>query len=74
MSSRTTHLIHAECDIHVQRMGKDTVRVRIVERDPELTNPTDFEIEGSSAHISEALSTVSAVLAHIDELFQKEPN
>jgi hypothetical protein len=74
MSSRTIHLIHSECDVYVQKIGHDIVRVRIAEKDPEIVHPTDFEIEGSAFHISEALAAVSAVLVHIDELFQKEPN
>lgn len=74
MSSRTTFLIHSECDIYVQRIGHDTVRIRITEKDPEIVNPTDFEIEGTAGHIGEALATISAVLVHIDDLLQKDPN
>jgi len=71
MSQRTTHIVTSECDIFVQRVTKDCVRVRIVEKDPELLNPTDFEIEGSPAHIGEALSAICAVLTHIDQFLQE---
>lgn len=74
MSDRIIHLLHSECEIHVQRIGKDTVRVRITEKNPELVNPTDFEVEGSSQHISEAFSTIAAVLVNLDEMLMKEPN
>ncbi len=71
MSQRTTHIITSECEIFVQRITKDCVRVRVVEKDPELLNPTDFEIEGSPAHIGEALAAICAVLTHIDQFLQE---
>jgi hypothetical protein len=74
VSSRTTHIITSECDIHVHRIGPNTVRVRITEKGLETHDPTDFEIEGSSSHIGEVLATAAAVLANIDEFFQQDPN
>lgn len=74
MSSRIVHLITAECDIQVQRLGPDTVRVRISERDDEIPDRTDFEIEGSATHISEALATIASVLVNLDELLAKDSN
>ncbi len=74
MSSRIVHLITSECDIQVQRIGHDTVRVRIVDRDDEIINPTDFEIEGTASHIAEALTTIASVLVNLDELLAKEAN
>jgi cell division septal protein FtsQ len=74
MPSRTIHLIHSECDIHVHRIGPNTVRVRVTEKGLETHDPTDFEIEGNSAYIGEALASVAAVLANLDEFFQQDPN
>jgi hypothetical protein len=68
MSQRTTHIITAECDVYVQRITKDCVRCRIVEKDPEIVNPTDFEVEGDPVHIGEALATICAVIAHLDQV------
>jgi hypothetical protein len=42
-----------------------------VETDPELVNPTDFEIEGDPAHIAEALSAICAVINNIDKFLQE---
>jgi hypothetical protein len=71
MSQRTTHIVTSECDIYVQRITSDCVRCRIVEKDPELLNPTDFEIEGSPAHIGEALAAIVVVLNNIETLLQE---
>jgi hypothetical protein len=71
LSERITHIIHAECDIYVQKVTKDCVRVRIVEKDPEIVNPTDFEIEGDPVHIGEALASICAVIAHLDSILQE---
>jgi hypothetical protein len=68
MSQRVTHIITSECDIYVQRITKDCVRVRIAEKDPEIVNPTDFEIEGDPVHIGEALASICAVIAHLDQI------
>lgn len=74
MSNRIVHLIHSECDIYVQRISADTVRVRVTEKDPELPNPTDFEIEGHPLHISEALAAIASVLVNLEELLAKDSN
>jgi len=65
---RITHLITSACEIYVTRLTKDSVRVRIIEKDPSLPEPTDFEIEGNPVHIAEALASVAAVLANIDKV------
>jgi hypothetical protein len=74
MSNRVVHLITSACDIYVHRQGKNIVRVRITEKDSEVSNPTDFEVEGSTLHISEAFSALASVLENIEDVFQKAPN
>lgn len=74
MASRITHLISSECDVTVEQLGKGHVRIRITERDRDIANPTDFEIEGNPFYIAEALVTIGAVLARMDDLTQQEPN
>jgi hypothetical protein len=69
--NRITHIITSECEIYVTRVTKDCVRVRIAEKDPNLPDPTDFEIEGNPAHIAEALASVASVLVNIDQLLQE---
>ena len=71
MSQRTTHIISVECDVYVQRISKDCVRVRITEKDPEIVNPTDFEIEGNPQHIGEALAAICAVIVNLDQILQE---
>jgi hypothetical protein len=71
LSSRVTHIITSECDIYVQRITKDSVRVRITEKDPEIVHPTDFEIEGNPQHIGEALASICAVIVHLDQTLQE---
>jgi hypothetical protein len=68
---RITHIITSTCDIYVQRLTKDSVRVRITEKDPSLPDPTDFEIEGNPAHIAEAFASVASVLIHLDQILQE---
>lgn len=74
MSSRVIHSILSECDISVHKIGHDTVRVRITERDPDILNPTDVEIEGDAIYILEALSSAALVLNNINDMSQREPN
>ena len=69
--NRITHIITSACEIYVTRVTKDEVRVRIVEKDPDLPDPTDFEIEGNPAHIAEALASVASVLVNIDQILQE---
>jgi hypothetical protein len=71
LSQRVTHIISTECDIYVQRISKECVRVRVTEKDPELVNPTDFEIEGNPQHIGEALASICAVIVNIDQILQE---
>ena len=71
---RIVHVITSECEIYVSVEG-DMVRVRITEKDPELTNPTSFEIEGDPKHIAEALATAASVCASMGEpQWGKEPS
>jgi hypothetical protein len=72
MSTRCVHVIHSECDIFVQKTGGE-IRVRLREKDPELLNPTDFEIEGDPEHIAQALGFVVGCLTNLDAL-DKEPS
>ena len=72
MTTRCVHVIHSECDIFVQKTGGE-VRVRLCEKDPELLNPTDFEIEGDPEHIAQALGFVVGVLTNLEEM-DKEPS
>lgn len=68
---RITHLITSACDVYVTRLTRDTVRVRVVEKDPDLPDPTDFELEGNPVHISDALSSIAAVLVNLDQVLQE---
>lgn len=69
---RVVHQILSECDVHVQRVDHDTVRIRITEKNKEF--PADFEIEGDAAHIAEALSATAAVLVNLDALLKEVPS
>jgi hypothetical protein len=71
MSNRIVHVIHSSCDVYVEAMGKDHVRIRITEKNSELLNPTDFEIEGIPEHIADALSNALFVLINADAFGQK---
>ena len=71
MSNRVIHLIHSSCDVYVESIGHEHVRIRITEKNPELTNPTDFEIEGIPDHIAGALSDILFVLVHSKDFGQK---
>lgn len=74
MSQRTILEIHHKCEIIIETIGPDNVRVRITETNPELLNPTDFEIEGSPAHIWEAFTSAAIVLANIEEISRSNPS
>ena len=69
--NRITHVITSACDIYVTKVTRDCVRVRIVEKDPNLPDPTDFEIEGNPVHISEALASVASVLVNLEQILQE---
>jgi hypothetical protein len=66
---RVTHSITSECEIRVVRLTRDSARVRFVEKD--VPDPTDFEIEGSPAHIAEALLTAASILVNLDQILQE---
>jgi hypothetical protein len=74
MSSRITHLILSECEIAVERLDKTRVRVRIVEKNKDLLDPTDFEVEGDAHWIADAFVTVAAVLTKLDDVLRQEPS
>ncbi len=74
MSQRLVLEIHHKCEVCVETIGPKDVRIRIVETNPELLNPTDFEIEGDPEHIKEALASIYLVLANIDEISRSNPS
>lgn len=74
MSQRIIHEIHHKCDILIEAVGHQHVRVRITESNPELLNPTDFEIEGDPEHIYEALTSAALVLSNIHEISGRTPS
>jgi hypothetical protein len=67
--NRITHSITSECEIRVVKLTPDSARVRFIEKD--VPDPTDFEIEGSPAHIAEALLTAASVLINLDTILQE---
>lgn len=69
--NRITHIITSECDVYVTRLSKDCVRVRVAEKDPNLPDPTDFEIEGNPAFIADAFASLATVLINIDQVLQE---
>ena len=69
--NRTTHIITSECEIRVVKLSPESARLRIVEKDASLPDPTDFEIEGSPVHIAEALLTAASVLVNLDRILQE---
>ena len=71
MSNRIIHIIHSSCDVYVESLGGEHVRIRISEKNPELLNPTDFEIEGNPDHIAGALSDALFVLVNAKDFGQK---
>jgi hypothetical protein len=71
MSSRTIHQINSECEVLVERINRNRVLVRIVEKDPELPNPTDLAVEGDLAHILNAFSSCALVLSNINEFLEE---
>jgi hypothetical protein len=72
--ARTVHVIGSNCEVYISQDGPQQVRVRITEDDPELVNPTDFEIEGDATHIGEALATAAVVIQKMKAEYNKEPN
>jgi len=73
MSDRVAHLITSECEVSISFDG-GVARVRIAEKNPDLINTCQFEIEGDPKHIAEALATTAAVLVEIESQSRKEPN
>jgi hypothetical protein len=72
MAFRVIHQIFSECDIQVEKTGRDHVLIRITERDPENPDPTDFSIEGNPKYIADFMSTCAGVLANIEEIVQRQ--
>ena len=73
-NNRIIHLIQNECDVFVERIGTNAVRIRVTEKDPELSDPADFEIEGNATHIAEAFYSAASVLDNLEEFFAQEPS
>lgn len=71
---RIIHIVTSECEVQVLRVSRDGVSVRVFEKDPDLQNPTDFEIEGDPEYICEALTAIITVLTHIDNIETQEPS
>jgi len=69
--NRITHIITSDCDIYVTKVTRDCVRIRIAEKDPNLPDPTDFEIEGNPVHIAEAFASLASVLVNIEQILQE---
>jgi len=72
MSQRLVLEIHHKCDVIIEALGHNHVRVRITETNPELLSPTDFEIEGDPTHIWDALTSAALVLANMDAIQRQE--
>ena len=70
---RIVHVITSECDVYISTEG-DLVRAKITEKDPNIVNPTSFEVEGDPKHIAEAFATVAAVLENIEATNAKTPS
>jgi len=69
--NRITHIITSDCEIYVTKVTSNCVRVRIAEKDPNLPDPTDFEIEGNPVHIAEAFASLASVLVNIEQILQE---
>jgi hypothetical protein len=74
MSQRLVLEVHDKCEVIVETLGPNHVRVRITETNPELLSPTDFEIEGNPIHIWDALTSAAVVLANLDEISRGDPS
>lgn len=74
MSQRVVIEIHHRCEVLVEAIGHEHVRIRFTESHPELLSPTDFEIEGNPAHIYEALTSAALVLANLDDISRSTPS
>jgi hypothetical protein len=55
----------------VELRGAISVRVRLAEKDPDLPDPTDFEIEGNPVHIAEALASTATVSVNLEQVLQE---
>ena len=74
MSQRLVLEVHHKCDVVVETLGREHVRVRITETNPELLNPTDFEIEGDPVHIWDIFTSAALVLANFEEISRSAPS
>ena len=74
MSQRLVLEIHHKCEVIIEAIGRNHVRVRITESNPELLNPTDFEIEGDPAHIWDVFTTAALFLANLEEISGSNPS
>jgi len=74
MSQRLVLEIHHKCDVIVEAIGQSHVRIRVTETNPELLNPTDFEIEGDPQHIWDVFTSAALVLANFEEISRGNPS
>jgi hypothetical protein len=74
MSQRLVLEIHHKCDVIIEALGHNHVRVRITETNPELLNPTDFEIEGDPQYIWDVFTTAALFLANLEEISGSNPS
>lgn len=69
---RVVHHILSDCDIEISKSG-DNVRIRLREKDPDLIQPTDFEIEGDIVAIYTAFGEATQILESIVQLQEGKP-
>jgi hypothetical protein len=65
---RVVHQISSNCNISIEQLGQDHVRIRITEQNSESPSPADFEIEGYPDSILDALTSVALILTNLDSL------
>jgi hypothetical protein len=69
-----THVITTECEVRIVSYEQGHVCVRISEKNPNLVNPTIFEISGEPKYIAEAFATAAAVIVELEGQSRKEPS
>ncbi len=69
---RVVHHILSDCDIEFLKTGEN-VRIRIRETDPDIIQPTDFELEGDIRAIYTVFGQGMQILESICELDENKP-
>jgi hypothetical protein len=69
-----THVITSECEVRITSYEHGHVCVRISEKNPNLVNPTIFEVSGDPKHIGEAFAAAATVVVELEGQSRKEPN